>query len=53
LGTLEKLLFGIRPAEPLVGIAACVVFLMAALVAAGLPARQAARVDPMTALRAE
>ncbi|HEY3744314.1 MAG TPA: ABC transporter permease [Bryobacteraceae bacterium] len=53
LGALEKLLFGIRPADPQVAVAGCLVFLIATLVAAGLPARRAAAVDPMTALRSE
>ena len=53
LETLEKMLFGIRPAEPVVAIAGCAVFLLAALIAAGLPARRAAAVDPISALRIE
>lgn len=48
---LGSLLFGVEPTEPLV-IAASVTVMMAVAITAGLlPARTAARLDPMTALR--
>jgi predicted permease len=49
----RSLLFGIGPADPLVIGAAIAIFLAMALLASGLPARRAARIDPMTALRHE
>jgi predicted permease len=49
----QSLLFGIRPADPLIIGTALLVFIATALVAGGLPARRAARVDPMVALRYE
>jgi predicted permease len=48
---LEALLFGVRPADPIVMGTACLVFLVAACLAGGLPARRAAAVDPTVALR--
>jgi len=50
---VRSLLFGIRPLDPLVVATAAAVFLAAALFAGGLPARRAARIDPMVALRHE
>jgi putative ABC transport system permease protein len=50
---LVGLVKGIEPNDPLTFIAVTVVLLIAALAAAYLPARRAAHVDPMTALRAE
>jgi putative ABC transport system permease protein len=52
-GLLKSLLFGIGPRDPLTFIAAPAIFVAVALVAAYLPARRAARVSPMEALRAE
>jgi ABC-type antimicrobial peptide transport system permease subunit len=50
---LRSLLFGVGPADPLsIGLAAFVLG-ASALLAALLPARRAARVDPLIALRAE
>ncbi len=50
---LRSLLFGVSPFDPIVMlIAACVVFALA-IVASALPARRAASVDPMRALRSE
>jgi predicted permease len=49
----RSLLFGIQPADPLVIGTAIAVFLGAALIAAGLPARRAATIDPVMALRQE
>ena len=50
---LRSLLFGIRMADPFVIGAAMGIFLVTGLVAASLPALQAATVDPMSALREE
>jgi predicted permease len=49
----RSLLFGIRPADPLVMATAAGLFLLAACVAGGLPACRAASVDPLIALRHE
>jgi len=50
---VRSLLFGIRPADPLVIVTAAAVFLVAAFIAGGLPASRAAAIDPMVALRHE
>ena len=47
------LLYGVQPIDPLVAGAIAVILLLTAAVAASLPARQAARVDPVVVLRAE
>jgi putative ABC transport system permease protein len=52
-GLIKSLLFGIGPRDPLTFIAAPAIFVIVALVAAYVPARRAARVSPMEALRAE
>jgi predicted permease len=49
----QSLLFGIQPADPLVLGAALAVFLVTAAIASGLPARRAAAIDPLIALRHE
>lgn len=49
----RRILFGVTPDDPLVFAAAAAVLLGAALLAAWLPARRAARVDPLMALRHE
>jgi predicted permease len=50
---LESQLFGIKASDPLAFMAAAVVISLAALLASWLPARRAAKIDPMQALRYE
>ena len=50
---LESTLFGLEPADPFTAAAALAVLAMVAALAAWLPARRAARIDPMAALRNE
>lgn len=52
-GFLKSLLYGVRPRDPLTFIAAPAILVAVALLAAYAPARRAARVSPMEALRAE
>jgi ABC-type lipoprotein release transport system permease subunit len=47
----EQLLFGLRPRDPLTFSMACGVLVLAAVAAGWLPARRAARTDPIRALR--
>jgi predicted permease len=50
---LEELLYGVAPRDPLTFGVVAGALLVVALVAAGVPARRAARLDPNMALRAE
>ena len=50
---IESMLFGTAPDAPLPILAAVVALSAAALLAAWLPARRAARVEPVRALRCE
>ena len=52
-GVLTKLLFGVRPSDPLTFGAVAVGLAAVALVAAAVPAWRAARLDPVAALRAD
>jgi predicted permease len=50
---LSSLLFGVNPFDPLTYVAVAAGLGLVALIATWLPARQATRIDPMLALRAE
>jgi len=50
---LNSLLFGVSPLDPVVFTVAALIVLVLALVASLLPARRAASIEPMQALRAE
>jgi putative ABC transport system permease protein len=50
---MSQLLFGVQPTDPATFVAVTVVLGLAALVASGVPARKAMRIEPMTALRSE
>jgi putative ABC transport system permease protein len=47
------LLYGVQPIDPLVAGGVALVILLTAALSAYLPARRAARVDPIVALRVE
>jgi predicted permease len=51
--TLASLLYGIQPRDPVVFLKAALVLAVAAVLAALLPARRAASIDPARALRSE
>ena len=50
---LRQFLFGVRPVDPLTFGVVSLMMVLIALLAAWLPARRAAAVDPLRALRAE
>ena len=50
---LEARLYGITARDPIAMLASAALLILVALVACWIPARRAARTDPMTALRAE
>ena len=50
---MAGILYGVRPSDPVTYACVAVVLLLIALTASWIPARRAARIDPMKALRAE
>jgi predicted permease len=50
---IESQLFGIKASDPVIYVGAAVLLAAVALVAAGVPAWRAARIDPVTALKYE
>jgi predicted permease len=50
---MSSMLFGVRPADPLTFVAVSLLLLVVVLLASYVPARRAAKVDPMVALRYE
>lgn len=52
-GTMESLLYGLKPRDPFTFVVAFFVVILVSLAASFLPARQAASIPPMHALRTE
>jgi len=50
---LASMLFNVKPQDPATFIAGAAILIVTALAAGYLPARRAAKIDPMTALRCE
>jgi putative ABC transport system permease protein len=50
---LSSFLYGVTPADPMIYLGVCALLAVIALVAGFVPARRAAAVDPLTALRVE
>lgn len=52
-GLVRTLLFGIEPSDPVTLVTGCAVLVVAAVLAAYVPARRAAAVDPLISLRTD
>ncbi|HEY6253613.1 MAG TPA: ABC transporter permease [Candidatus Angelobacter sp.] len=52
-GVMESLLYGLKPRDPITFALSLVIVILVSLAASFLPARQAASIEPMKALRAE
>jgi putative ABC transport system permease protein len=50
---VQSFLFGVRPADPLTFFVTAVLLVGVALIGSYIPARRAAKVDPMVAMRYE
>ena len=50
---LSDMLYDVEPTDPVSLLGACVLLLVVSMVACGIPARRAVRVDPAHALNAE
>jgi putative ABC transport system permease protein len=50
---MRSLLYGVGPRDPLTAAGVSFILILVALVACYLPARRAARTDPMVALRTD
>jgi putative ABC transport system permease protein len=50
---MAKMVYGVRPTDTLTFTGVTILLGLAALIATGVPARKAARIEPMTALRSE